>query len=196
MWNYYAHTQGGQVVLKWNEIHANGNMPPLLRNAVRKGKASKWKLWHGGETPKSRHQHQMLVGEQEQTSTKLPKGYLHWQMVLCVKCLMNHKILKATTNVELLRTHTRGRDSIKVEWISRKREYAIVSKEYNKERKSFTKGTDAWGSNTPIMTSTTNVTRKSRANLHKLTPRLPPLVVGLVGEGLVIARFIGRVQAA
>jgi hypothetical protein len=27
-------------------------------------------------------------------------------------------------------------------------------------------------------------TRKSRANLHKPSPRLPPLVVGLVGEGL------------
>jgi hypothetical protein len=27
-------------------------------------------------------------------------------------------------------------------------------------------------------------TRKSRENLHKPTPRLPPLVVGLVGEGL------------
>jgi hypothetical protein len=126
----------------------------------------------------------MLVGEWQQTSTKRPKGYLHGQMVWCVKCLMNHRFLKATTNVELLRTQTRGRGSIKVEWISRKREYSIVSKEYNKERKSFTKGTDAWGSNTTIMTATPNVTRNSRPNLHKPTPRLPPLVVGLVGEGL------------
>jgi hypothetical protein len=39
MRNYYAHTQGGHVVLKWNEIHAKGNMPLLLGNAVRKGKA-------------------------------------------------------------------------------------------------------------------------------------------------------------
>jgi hypothetical protein len=128
MWNYYAHTQGGQIVLKSNEIHANRNMPLLLGNAIRKGKASKWETWHGRETPKSRHQHQMLVAEREQTSTKRPKGYLHWQMVWCVKCLMNHRIIKAETNVELLRTHRRGRDSIKVEWISRRQGYAIVSK--------------------------------------------------------------------
>jgi hypothetical protein len=58
-----------EVVLKWNEIHANGNMPLLLGNAVRKGKASKWEPWHRGERPKSRHQHQMLVGEREKTSS-------------------------------------------------------------------------------------------------------------------------------
>jgi hypothetical protein len=38
-----------EVVLKWNEIHANGNMPLLLGNVVRKGKASKWEQWHRGE---------------------------------------------------------------------------------------------------------------------------------------------------
>jgi hypothetical protein len=80
-----THTKG-EVVLTWNEIHANGNMPQLLGNAVRKGKASKWESWHRGERPKSRHQ------------PSKPKGYLHWQMVWYVKCLMNHGILKATTN--------------------------------------------------------------------------------------------------
>jgi hypothetical protein len=33
------HTQGREAVLNWNDIHANGNMPPLLGNAVRKDKA-------------------------------------------------------------------------------------------------------------------------------------------------------------
>jgi hypothetical protein len=75
------HTQWGEALLKWNGIHADENIPLLLWNAVRKGKASKWEPWHGGETPKSRHQHQMLVGEWEQTSTKRTKGCLHWKMV-------------------------------------------------------------------------------------------------------------------
>jgi hypothetical protein len=39
MWDYYAHTQGGEAVLNWNDIQANGNMPLLLGNAVRKDKA-------------------------------------------------------------------------------------------------------------------------------------------------------------
>jgi hypothetical protein len=128
VWDYYAHTQGGESVLKWKDIHANGNMPLLLRNAVRKGKASKWEPWHEGETPQSQHQHQMLVGDRERTSTKRSMGCLHWQMVWCIKGLMNHAILKAATNVELLRTHTRGSGSIKVEWISCRRKYATVSK--------------------------------------------------------------------
>jgi hypothetical protein len=76
MWNYYAHTQGGEAVLKWNDIHENGNMPLSLGNAIRKGKASELKPWHRGETPQTRHQHQMLVGDREQTSTKRPNGCL------------------------------------------------------------------------------------------------------------------------
>jgi hypothetical protein len=28
----------GEVLLKWNEVHANGNIPLLLGNAVRKAK--------------------------------------------------------------------------------------------------------------------------------------------------------------
>jgi hypothetical protein len=106
VWDYYAHTQGGEAVLKWNNIHTNGNMPLLLRNAVRKGKRSKWEHWHRGETPQSQHQHQMLVGDRERTSTKQSKGCLHWQIVWCVQGLMNHPIHEAATNVELLRTHT------------------------------------------------------------------------------------------
>jgi hypothetical protein len=76
MWNYYAHTQGGEAVLKWNDIHENGNMPLSLGNAIRKGKASKLKPRHMGEKPQTRHQHQMLVGDREQTSTKRPNGCL------------------------------------------------------------------------------------------------------------------------
>jgi hypothetical protein len=34
MWDYYAHTQGGEVVLKWNINHKNENMPLLLGNVV------------------------------------------------------------------------------------------------------------------------------------------------------------------
>jgi hypothetical protein len=158
-------------------------MPLLLRNAVRKGKASKWEHWHRGETPQSQHQHQMLVGDQERTSTKLSKGCLRWQIVWCVKGLMNHTIHKAATNVELLRTHPMWRGSIKIERSSRRREYATLIWECNNERQSIIKGNEAWGFITKI-TISTNVTRKSRENLHKPSPRLPPLVVGLVGEGL------------
>jgi hypothetical protein len=71
---------------------------------------------------------QMLVGDRQQTSTKSPKGYLHWQMVWWMKGLMNHPILKAATDVGLLRTHTRGSVIIKVEWISCRQKYATVSK--------------------------------------------------------------------
>jgi hypothetical protein len=70
----------------------------------------------------------MLVGDRERTSTKRSKGCLRWQIVWCVNGLMNHTIHKAATNVELLRTQTRGSVIIKVEWISCRRKYATVSK--------------------------------------------------------------------
>jgi hypothetical protein len=88
-------------------------------------------------------------------------------MVWWVKGLMNHPILKAATNVGLLCTHTRGRGSIKVEQNSRKWEYATVIRECSKERKSFTKGTEARGSNTTIMTPTPDVSRRPGENLHQ-----------------------------
>jgi hypothetical protein len=47
---------------------------------------------------------------------------------------MNHPILNVATSVGLLRTHTMGRGSIKVERHSRKREYATVIKECSEER--------------------------------------------------------------
>jgi hypothetical protein len=49
-------------------------MPLSLGNAIRKGKASELKPWHRGEKPQTRHQHHMLVGDREQTSTKRPNG--------------------------------------------------------------------------------------------------------------------------
>jgi len=54
----------------------------------------------------------MLVGDQEQTSTKRPMGCLRWQMVRWVNDLMNHPILKAATNVGLLNTHTKGGEAV------------------------------------------------------------------------------------
>jgi hypothetical protein len=120
-------------------------MPLLLGNEVRKGKASQREQRHAVQTPKSRHRHQMLEGYQEQTSTKQPKGFLHWKMVWWVKGLINHPILNVATSVGLLRTHTRGRVSIKVERHSCKREYATVIKECSKERQSFKMGTLARG---------------------------------------------------
>ena len=79
----------------------------------------------------------MLLGDREQTPTIRPHDCLRWQMIWWVKGLMNHPILSDGTNVELLCTHTRGRGSIKEERHSRKREYAIVISECNKERKRF-----------------------------------------------------------
>jgi hypothetical protein len=40
MWGYYAHTKGGEVVLKCNGVHANENMPLLFGNAITKDKSS------------------------------------------------------------------------------------------------------------------------------------------------------------
>jgi hypothetical protein len=58
--NYYTnvellrtHTRGGEVVLKSNRFHGDGNMPLLVRNAIRKGKASQREAMHGGQTPQS-----------------------------------------------------------------------------------------------------------------------------------------------
>jgi hypothetical protein len=31
MWNYYAHTQGGEAVLKWNYIHENEDYAIVIR---------------------------------------------------------------------------------------------------------------------------------------------------------------------
>jgi hypothetical protein len=53
----------------------------VIRNEVRKGKASQREQRHAAQTQKSRHRHQMLEGDQDQTSTKQPKGFLHWKMV-------------------------------------------------------------------------------------------------------------------
>jgi hypothetical protein len=159
-------------------------MPLFLRNAVRKGKRSKREHWHRGKTPQSQHQHRMLVGDQERTSTKRSEGCLRWQIVWCVKGLMNHPILKAATNVRLLRTHPRGRGSIKIEQGLRRQEYATLFWECNNERQSFIKGIGAWASNTTIKTPTTDVSRRPRANLHQSSPGLPPLENCLLREGL------------
>ena len=81
----------------------------------------------------------MSVVDQEQTVTKQPRGCLCWKMAWWVIDLMNHQILKVATNVGLLRTHTRARGSINVEWNSLKREYAIVIRGNSiRQRQSFT----------------------------------------------------------
>jgi hypothetical protein len=83
----------------------------------------------------------MLVGDREQTSTNRPQDCLRWKIVWCVNGLMNHPILNVATNVGLLRTHTRGRGSIKLERHSGKREHATFIRERNKERQSLKIGT-------------------------------------------------------
>jgi len=55
MWDYYEHIQVEEAVLKWNEILANENMPLLLGNPTKKGKASETEPRNGGQTPQSRH---------------------------------------------------------------------------------------------------------------------------------------------
>jgi hypothetical protein len=137
MWDYYAHTKVGEVVLKSNGVHADENMPLLFGNAITKDKSSQSERRHGGQKPQSRNRHQMLLGDREQTLTRQPHGCLRWKMIWWVKGLMNHPILRDGTNVESLCTHIRRRDSIKAERHSRKQEYAIVISECNKERKSF-----------------------------------------------------------
>jgi hypothetical protein len=87
-----------------------------------------------------------------------------------------------TTITSTTRYVTR-REGIKVEHNSCRGEYATIIMECSKERKRFTKGTEAWGSNTTIMTPTPDV-RRSRENLHQASQGLPSLVNGLVGEGV------------
>jgi hypothetical protein len=118
MWHYYAHIQVGEAILKWNGIDANMNMPLLLGNAVRKGKASQREPKHSVQTSQSPHRNQMLVTDRKQNSSKPPKGCLCWQMVWSVNGLMNHPILKVATNMGILQTHKRGRGSINVEQTS------------------------------------------------------------------------------
>jgi hypothetical protein len=126
----------------------------------------------------------MLVGDWEQTSTKWPKGFLCWKIVCWVKGLMNHPILIIATNMGLLRTHTRGRGSIKVEQNSCRHEYSTIIRECSKERKRFIKGTGAWGSNTTITTLTLDVSRRPGENLHQVVQGLPPLEKKIMCEGL------------
>jgi hypothetical protein len=52
------------------------------------------------------------------------------------------------------------------------------------ERKSLAKGTEARGSNLTITTSTPYVSRTPEENLHQEAQGLPPLEIGLMGEGL------------
>jgi hypothetical protein len=84
MWDYYAHTQKGEAVLKWNGIHADG-------------------------------------------------------------------------------------------------EYATVIRECSKERKIFTKGIEARGSNTTITTLTPDVSRRLGENLHQATQGLPSIAKSFGG---------------
>jgi len=126
----------------------------------------------------------MLAGDLEKTSTKWPKDFLYWKMVWWVKGLMNNPILKAATNVVLLRTHERGRGNIRVERKSRRQEYSIVIRECTNKRQRFTKGTEARGSNTRITTPTPDVSRRPGENLHQVAQGMPPYPNGLVGEGL------------
>jgi hypothetical protein len=111
MWDYYAHTKGAEVVLKSNGAHADENMPLLFGNAITNDKSSQRERRHGGQKPQSRNQHQMLLGDQEQTPTRRPHGCLRWQMIWWVKGLMNHPILSDGTNVELLCT-TQGGEAV------------------------------------------------------------------------------------
>jgi hypothetical protein len=112
-------------------------MPLLFGNAITKDKSTQRERRRGGQKPQSRNQHQMLLGDQEQTPTSRPHDCLRWQMIWWVKGLMNHPILSDRTNVELLCTSIRQRGNIKVERHSRKRQYVIVISECNKERQSF-----------------------------------------------------------
>ena len=101
------------------------------------------------------------------------------------KGLMNHPILKAATNVRLLRTHPRGRGSIKIEQGLRRQEYATLFWECNNERQSFIKGTGAWASNTTIKTPTTDVSRRLGEILHQVAQGIPPLENGWSVKGLM-----------
>jgi hypothetical protein len=56
-------------------------MPLLVSNAISKGKASEREPGHGRQTPQSRNQQQMLVGDREQTSTNRPQDCLRWKIV-------------------------------------------------------------------------------------------------------------------
>jgi hypothetical protein len=63
--------------------------------------------------------------------------------------------------------HTSGRGSIKVEQNLRRREYATVNRECGKERKSFTKETEAQCSNTTITTPTPDIIQRPGAKPHQ-----------------------------
>jgi hypothetical protein len=80
--------------------------------------------------------------------------------------------------------HTSWRDNIKVEQNLRRREYATVIRECSKERKSFTKETEARCSNTTITTPTPDIIRRPGAKPHQAAQRQPSLENRLVGEGL------------
>jgi hypothetical protein len=66
-----THT-GGETIVKLNEIHADQNIPQLLGNAVRKGKASKREPRHGGQALQSRHRHQRHEENLQQATQGLP----------------------------------------------------------------------------------------------------------------------------
>jgi hypothetical protein len=94
-----THTRGrGSIKVKQiSQIRENAT---VIRECSNERKASQREPRNGGQTPQSRHRHQLLLGDWEKTSTKRPHGYLHWQMVWWVKGLMNHPILMVATNVD------------------------------------------------------------------------------------------------
>jgi hypothetical protein len=99
-----------------------------------------------------------------------------------VKDLKNHRILKDATMWDYY-AQTSGRDNIKVEQNLRRREYATVNRECSKDRKSFTKETEACCSNTTITTPTPDIIRRPGAKPQKAIQRQPTLANRLVGEG-------------
>jgi len=73
---------------------------------------------------------------------------------------MNRSILKVATNVGFSHTNKIWRGNINVEQNSLKQDYAIAIRgNAVRERKNFTKGTKARGSNNTITTPTQDISR-------------------------------------
>jgi len=121
--------------------------------------------------------------------------YKNWPCYHCIHIIKLYKILlnKCIESYFLSQpmwdyythTHTKRRGRINVEQNSLKRKYAITIRgNVVRERKCYTKGTEARFSSNTITTPTPDVSRRPGENLHQVSQALPPFANGLVGEGL------------
>jgi hypothetical protein len=182
--DYYAHTQRGEASIKVEQNSHRREYATVIRECSKERKS----FIKGTE---ARWSNTTITTPTPYVSRR-PRENLHEAaqgMPPLENCFVGEGLneppnSQGCSQCGLLRMHTRGRDSNKVEQNYHGCENATIIRECSKESQRFTKETKAHDSNTTIMTPTPDFSKRRGENLHQAAPGLPLLENGLVGEGL------------